>query len=103
VKATAFRELLSSVRQAGQIRRGQRKPSRVTHFRPTDVKSLRADLGQSQSEFAVMIGVSVATLRNWEQGRRVPVGPALALLRVTAHNPAAVVQALHQGKARGAA
>ena len=103
MKAVAFEELLTSVRQAGQIRRGHRKPSRVTDFRPADVKSLRADLGQSQSEFALMIGVSVATLRNWEQGRRVPVGPALALLRVTAHNPAAVVEALHRGRARGAA
>ncbi|MCC7240689.1 MAG: transcriptional regulator, partial [Acidobacteria bacterium] len=40
-------------------------------------------------------GVSVATLRNWEQGRRTPDGPALALLRVTEKNPQAVVEALH--------
>lgn len=96
MKDAAFRELLSSVRQAGQIRRGRRKPSRTTTFRPADVKALRADLGQSQVEFALMIGVSVATLRNWEQGRRTPDGPALALLRVTAQNPEAVVKALHQ-------
>lgn len=50
-----------------------------------------------------MIGVSVATLRNWEQGRRTPDGPALALLRVTARNPEAVVEALHRGSSRGAA
>ena len=42
-----------------------------------------------------MIGVSISTRRNWEQGRRKPDDPALALLRVTAHNPAAVVAALH--------
>jgi putative transcriptional regulator len=48
-----------------------------------------------------MIGVSVATLQNWEQGRRAPDGPALALLRVAAKNPKAVAEALH-GK-RGAA
>jgi DNA-binding XRE family transcriptional regulator len=46
-----------------------------------DIKAVRAKLGASQSEFALMIGVSVATLRNWEQGRRTPDGPALALLR----------------------
>lgn len=97
MKDTAFRELLTSVRQAGQIRRGRRKPARTTTFRPADVKTLRADLGQSQVEFALMIGVSVATLRNWEQGRRTPDGPALALLRVTAQNPEAVLKALHQG------
>jgi putative transcriptional regulator len=49
----------------------------------------------SQSEFALMIGVSVATLRNWEQGRRTPEGPALALLRVAIKNPTAVAEALH--------
>jgi putative transcriptional regulator len=69
MKAAAFEELLTSVRQAGEIRRGQRKSSRTTRFKPADVKALRNDLGQSQVEFALMIGVSVATLRNWEQGR----------------------------------
>ncbi len=66
------------------------------------VKAVRARLGKSQAEFALMIGVSVATLRNWEQGRRVPEGPALALLRVAERNPRAVSSALHGGR-RGAA
>lgn len=87
MKAAAFDELLTSVRQADKIRRERRKPSRTTAFNPADVKALRSELGQSQVEFALMIGVSVATLRNWEQGRRVPDGPALALLRVAARNP----------------
>ena len=100
MKAAAFEELLTSVRQAGEIRRGRRKPSRTATFKPADVKGLRTELGQSQVEFALMIGVSVATLRNWEQGRRTPDGPALALLRVTAQNPAAVVEALHRGPRR---
>lgn len=103
MKTAAFEELLSSVRQTGEIRRGQPKPSRTARFKPADVKALRSDLGQSQVEFALMIGVSVATLRNWEQGRRTPDGPALALLRVTAQNPEAVVEALHRGSRRGAA
>ncbi len=103
MKAAAFEELLASVREAGAIRRGTKKPSLMTTFRPTDVKALRADLGQSQVEFALMIGVSVATLRNWEQGRRAPDGPALALLQVAAHNPAVVVEALHRPHRRGAA
>lgn len=84
MRAEACDELLTSVRQLGAIRRGERRPSRVTTFRPTDVKALRSALGQSPPEFALMIGVSVATLRNWEQGRRTPDGPALALLRVVA-------------------
>lgn len=103
MKAAAFQQLMTSIRQAGEIRRGERRPSRVTVFRRADVKRLRAKLGQTQAEFALMIGVSLATLRNWEQGRRQPDGPALALLRVTAHNPAAVVAALHGPASEGAA
>jgi putative transcriptional regulator len=103
MKDAAFRDLLTSVRQAGQIRRGTRRSSKTTTFRPTDVQTVRAKLGASQAEFALMIGVSVATLRNWEQGRRTPDGPALALLRVAARNPKAVIQALHTEPKRGAA
>ena len=101
MKAAAFQDLVASVREAGRIRRGRLKPARTTTFRPTDVQAVRAKLGASQSEFALMIGVSVATLRNWEQGRRTPDGPALALLRVAAKNPGAVMEALHG--TRGAA
>ncbi len=103
MKDAAFQELLTSIKQAGKIRRGRLKPSRVTTFRPTDVKGIREKLNASQTEFALMIGVSVATLRNWEQGRRRPDGPALALLRVAARNPRAVAEALHRESHRGAA
>ena len=103
MKAKAFHELLESVRQAGRIRRGRARPSRVANFKPADVKKVRTSLGQSQQEFALMIGVSVATLRNWEQGRRRPDGPALVLLRVAAKNPRAVAAALHGSSRRGAA
>jgi len=103
VKDSAFRQLLTSVRQAGRIRRGTLKPSRTTVFDPADVKEVRAKLHVSQSEFALMIGVSVATLRNWEQGRRTPDGPALALLRVASRNPKAVAEALYGGRKKRAA
>ena len=94
MKKKDFDELVTSVRQAGKIRRKEISPSRVTNFKPADVKAIRKKLGMSQPEFAMMIGVSVATLRNWEQGRRVPEGPARALLRVAAENPKAVAEAL---------
>jgi putative transcriptional regulator len=106
MKAEAFEELLTSVRQAGRIARGEARASRRTSYRPADVKAIRAALEQTQEEFAAMIGVSVATLRNWEQGRRMPEGPALALLRVAAAEPQAVARALRGGRAssrRGAA
>ncbi len=73
-----FELLVESIKQAGEIERGERKPSRIIEFSPQDVKAIRAQLGQSQSEFAYMIGVSVATLQNWEQGRRKPEAPARA-------------------------
>jgi putative transcriptional regulator len=72
MKEEAFQDLMSSVRQAGRIRRGTLKAGRTTVFKPEDVKTIRASLSASQSEFALMIGVSVATLQNWEQGRRMP-------------------------------
>ena len=97
-----FAKLVSSVKQAGQIPRGRMKASRTFDIRPIDIRAIRQKLGRSQSEFALMIGVSVSTLQNWEQGRRTPDGPALALLRVAAKNPKAVAEALHDKK-RGAA
>ena len=94
MKAKDFDEVVKSVRQAGRIRRKEIRPRRVTTFKPADIKRIRDTLGKSQTEFAMMIGVSVGTLRNWEQGRRTPEGPARALLRVAARNPQAVVDAL---------
>jgi putative transcriptional regulator len=94
VKKKDFGDLIRSVRQAGRIRRKKMRPSRAMTFKPADVRAIRHSLGKSQTEFAMMIGVSVATLRNWEQGRRTPDGPAQALLRVAAQNPEAVARAL---------
>ena len=94
MKTRDFENLVRSVRQAGRIRRGKAKPSRVFRFRPADIRAIRDSLGKSQSEFALMIGVSVSTLQNWEQGRRSPEGPARALLKVAAENPDAVAEAL---------
>lgn len=94
MRQTDFNKLVTSIKQAGRIRRGKLRPSRVTAFRPADVRAIRNRLDVTQTEFALMIGVSVATLRNWEQGRRVPDGPARALLRVAAADPEAVANAL---------
>lgn len=52
-----------------------------------DVVTLRRFIGLSQTAFAAALGISVATLRNWEQDRRRPEGPALALLRIAARHP----------------
>ena len=94
MKEADFEQLVASVRQAGKIKRGEAAPARRIEVQAEDVKAIRASVGKSQYEFALMIGVSVATLQNWEQGRRQPEGPARALLRVAAMNPAAVAAAL---------
>ena len=94
MKKKDFDDLVKSVRQAGKIRRKKMRPSRAVTFKPADIKAVRLKLGKSQVEFAMMIGVSVATLRNWEQGRRTPEGPAMALLQVAFRNPKAVAAAL---------
>ena len=99
MKPDDFDELVASIREAGKIRRGEQAPSRVFEVKPDDIRDIRRKLEVSQAAFARMIGVSVATLRNWEQGRRMPEGPARALLRVAAHNPQAVRDALNTEEA----
>jgi putative transcriptional regulator len=94
MRSKDFEELVTSVGQAGRIRRGEMAPGRVFEFAPADVRSIRARLHKSQSEFARLIGVSVSTLQNWEQGRRRPQGPARALLKVAEEHPHIVAEAL---------
>ena len=94
MKNDLFSELVDSIKEAGKIKKGLVKPSRVFTYRPVDIKRIRGRLDISQAQFALMIGVSKSTLQNWEQGRREPDGPAKALLRVVDKQPAAVLQAL---------
>ena len=79
MKKQMFEELLGSVREAGAILRGQKKPSRRIVIGSSGVRAIRERTNLSQSEFAHLIGVSVKTLQNWEQDRRRPTGPAVAL------------------------
>ena len=94
MKKEMFDELSESIREAGRIRRGDREPSRKFVFEPQDIRQIRKKLHKSQSEFARMIGVTISTLQNWEQGRRQPQGPARALLVVASRAPEAVAKAL---------
>src|SRR4051812_2284179 len=99
MKDSDFELLITSVKQAVQIKRGEIEPARKFSISAEDVKAIRTKLNKSQSEFALMIGVSVSTLQNWEQGRRQPEGPARALLKVASENPSAVAAALDPGQA----
>ena len=82
-----FQELLQSVREMGAITRGEAEPSRVTELAVPDVKQVREKLGLSQKEFARALRVSVGTIRNWEQNRRQPTGPARVLLAIVQQQP----------------
>ena len=95
MKKKDFESLLTSIDQARRIHAGKLKSARVAKFNPVMVRSIRLKLHASQTTFAHMIGVSIDTLQNWEQGRRRPDGPALALLKVADVNPRAVIKALH--------
>jgi putative transcriptional regulator len=87
-----FAELMASIEEAGQIVREARAPYRVftVEQESLDVKGIREGYKLSQEGFATLLGISVKTLRNWEQGRRAPVGPARVLLQVAARHPDAV-------------
>jgi putative transcriptional regulator len=87
MKEELFSELVESVREGGKILRGKAKPSRKFVIAAPNVKKIRTGYKLSQNEFAALMGISVKTLRNWEQGRRAPEGAARVLLQVAAKYP----------------
>lgn len=91
MKDELFQELLESVKQGAAIMNGSMQPSRSFEFPETEVRALREQFGLSQDKFAHLLGISVGTLRNWEQGRRKPEGPARVLLRVVSRHPEALL------------
>ena len=97
MKKELFDELLDSVREGGEILRGERPASRSFQLEELDVRGLREKHGLSQSRFAALMGISVGTLRNWEQGRRKPEGSARVLLRVVDKHPEAVFDVVASG------
>jgi putative transcriptional regulator len=94
VKTRKSKKLIDAVVEADEILRGVRKPSREFRVDATSIKTLRARLELSQARFAALLDIDLGTLRNWEQGRREPTGPAKALLRAIRNDPKAVLSAL---------
>lgn len=72
------------------LRHSQRRRIMRGELQPGDVSALRRFIGLTQAQFAEALGISVHTLRNWEQDRRKPEGAALALLRIAARHPGVV-------------
>ncbi len=91
------KELVAGMKEAVAYARGEIElPTHVGKVSTADIAAIRKRLGLSQARFALYFGISPATLRDWEQGRRHPEGPAKALLRVINKEPEAVLRALHE-------
>ena len=88
--------ILRGIDQARSYARGDEVTVHSTtfHIPHIDVRQVRSRVGLSQTEFAQKFGFSVATLRNWEQGRREPEVPARILLAIIDKHPAAVEDVL---------
>ena len=103
MKKTMLEELLAGMRHASEVARGPRAPTRVLRINAASVKQMRGWTKLSQPAFAQLLGVELSTLRNWEQGRREPTGPAQALLRAIHNDPENVIRALERGRGRRSA
>jgi len=99
-----FGDLMASIEEAGRIARDETAASRTFTVErvPLDVAGIREGYKLSQNRFAALLGISVKTLRNWEQGRRAPVGPARVLLLVAAKHPDAVWDVVREASRGGA-
>ena len=94
MKEELFDELVASVKEGGMILHGEKEAARTFQLDRLDIKRIREGYNLTQIQFAAMLGISPRTLRNWEQGRRMPKGPAMVLLRVAEKHPEAVLDAV---------
>ena len=81
---------------ARMMKSTQRRRLMRGEFRKGDVAALRKFIGLTQQEFATAMGISLGTLQGWEQDRRTPTGPAIALLRIAARHPRILKQNLKE-------
>jgi len=88
----AFEEISAGLDDAIKHARGQ--SSKIVLHKPEaiDVRAIRQKTGMSQQRFCATFGISLGTLRHWEQGLRIPRGPARVLLKVVDHDPQAVIR-----------
>ncbi len=90
----AFDEIQSGLKDA--INHSKGKKSKVIQHTPEEinVRAIREKTGMSQQRFCAAFGISLGTLRHWEQGLRSPRGAARVLLKVVQHNPKTVIKAI---------
>ncbi len=89
-----FENLKAGLQEVLKIERGEREPAK--RYIIESVRETREKHGLSQAEFAKMLGISVRTLQNWEQGHRRPTGPTRILLEVTTRHPELVMEIIKE-------
>ena len=87
MKNELFDDLAGSIKEAGAYLRGEQAPAAVSFVAEPDPRAIRELLGLTQDQFATALFISVTTLRDWEDGRREPSGPAMRLLQIAAKHP----------------
>ena len=92
----AFEEISAGLDEAIMHAKGETGRVVVHEPETIDVKAIRAKTGMSQQRFCATFGISLGTLRHWEQGLRSPRGPARVLLKVVDNDPEAVIRAIDQ-------
>ena len=95
MKTKELQEIVQSICAADSRRKMKNKPTPYYEYLPAAVKKLRKRFGVTQPRFALLIGVNLVTIQNWEQGKRKPSTAANALLRVLDKHPEAVIDAIH--------
>ncbi|HEY1932903.1 MAG TPA: NadS family protein [Acetobacteraceae bacterium] len=90
------KDLLQGMREACDFAEGKASAARVHVVATPDVRAIRRRLHMSQHEFASAFRIPIATLKNWEQGRRAPDAPAAAYLQAIARRPEVIREALRQ-------
>jgi len=96
-KLDLYDEVKEGLEEMVAIEKGEKEPVRIHRFFTSeDIKALREKAGVSQRAFAAMLGVSNRTLQDWEQGRRIPTGPAMNLLRLYEAMPEATTKILSE-------
>jgi putative transcriptional regulator len=91
------KDLVQGMKEACEFAEGKQAGARVHVIEVPDVRAIRRQLHMSQHEFADAFRIPLATLKNWEQGRRVPDAPAAAYLQAIARRPQVIREALQHG------
>lgn len=92
IKRNIGSEILEGIKEIKEHKKGNLRLKITELSEPSPPHVIRSKLHMSQSEFAGLLGVSMRTLQDWEQGRRDPQGPAVALLRIAEQHPEVFTQ-----------